>query len=252
MSTTRQAADQFSLRPSEIRPLPAKPDASALLTAPLPAKSAANNAKEAPKSRVSEVYIHAWNAEVTSCPWNPDLRLMRINVQLPADQPAARAGGDYPLNVAFDPNTVREYRQICERHLPAAELRSAGTHSVWYEFLPNGRGDGVRTIATVTLPSGRFTTQTVGPFDGSKLTVQDRGQSWESARDDMVFESAVVGFGMLLRGVGHTPKLNHELVLSMATKAKGMDATGERQRFIRQVLEARKAAGLDPAAAKRS
>jgi hypothetical protein len=99
-------------------------------------------------------------------------------------------------------------------------------------------------VATVTLEKGRFTMPSVGPFDGSKLAVLDRGASWQAAREDFLFESAVVGFGMLLRGDHRSPALNHQVVLSLAEKAKGSDASGERARFIREVSHARQAAGL--------
>jgi Ca-activated chloride channel family protein len=59
-----------------------------------------------------------------------------------------------------------------------------------------------------------------------------------------VFESAVVGFGLLLRGAEQTGELNHDLVLSLAKQAKGADTAGERARFIRLVQDAQKAAGL--------
>jgi len=241
INTSRQPVDEFTLRPASIRPLPVKADKAEMFASPAPARPAAES-KDSARPKTSEIYIHSWKAEVASCPWNENNRLMRVTVQLPADQPAAMSQAAHPLQVAFDPATVREYRQLCERHLPAAELRSAGTHVVWYEFQPNG--DTGKTVATVTLPNGRFTTQTVGPFDSSKLAVLDKGQSWQTAREDFIFESSVVAFGMLLRGVHQTPRLDHGLVLALAQKAKGADATGERGRFIRLVNEAKKAAGL--------
>ncbi len=249
VSTLKQPVSAFDLRPSNIRPAPAKNAKGELFASPAPAPKAAagDTARETPKARTPEVYIHAWKAEVASCPWNEGHRLMRVTVQLPADQPAALGASAYPLKVNFDPSTVREYRQLCERHQPAAELRSAGTHVVWYEFQPNGDGtqrDNARTVATVTLENGRFTTQPVGPFDSSKMSVQDRGQTWQSAREDFVFDSSVVGFGLLLRGTPNAPQLNHDLVLALAQKGKGADATGERARFIRLITDARKAAGL--------
>ncbi|MDZ4290284.1 MAG: DUF3520 domain-containing protein [Prosthecobacter sp.] len=243
VSTSRRPNDQFGLRPAQIRPLPAKDGKSELFASPAPVKPAADP-KAGAKAR-PDLYIHSWKADVTTCPWNEANRLLRVAVQLPADQPAALSpGNSFPLQITFDPNNVREYRMLCERRQPAAELRSAGTHVIWYEYLPNGATDSARLIATVTLPGARFTTQAVDPFDGSKLRVLDRGQSWQAAREDFVFESSVVGFGMLLRGAPQTGQLNHQLVLNLASKAKGTDATGERTRFIRLVQEARQAAGL--------
>ena len=137
---------------------------------------------------------------------------------------------------------------LCERHLVAAELRSAGTHVLWYEFQPNGSSevsrDGGRQIATVMLPNAHFTSQTVGPFDSSKLQVIDRGYSLQNAREDFVFETSVVGFGLLLRGADHLGGLNHDLVLNLARQSQGADGNGERARFIRLVQDAQHAAGL--------
>jgi hypothetical protein len=59
-----------------------------------------------------------------------------------------------------------------------------------------------------------------------------------------VFESAVVGFGLLLRGEEQKGALNHDLVLDLAKQGRGADATGEHGRFIRLVQDAQKAAGL--------
>lgn len=244
VSTTRQTVSQYAMRPSEIRPAPPRPAAGATFASPLPTQTAASKAATPAKTRPPELYIHSWKAEVAACPWNPSHRLLRVVIQLPADQPATTQPFTYPLEVAFDPNNVREYRQLCERHQPAEELRCAGTHSFWYEFLPNGKTEPGKTIASITLPQVRFTTQTVGPFDGSKLIVQDRGLDWQAAREDFIFDSAVVGFSMLLRGIGHSPHLNHKLVLSLAEKSLTSDSTGERQRFVKQVREAQKAAGL--------
>ncbi len=244
VSASRHPVDQFALRPALIRPLPAKINRKQLLAAPLPHVQPAPEVKETSKPRTPDIYIHSWQAEVASCPWNEGHRLLRVAIQLPADQPAAASQASYPLRVSFDPNCVREYRQLCERHQPAAELRNAGTHVVWYEFLPNGSMDENKTVATVTLDKSRFTTQAVGPFDSSKLEVQDRGQSWENARESFVFDSAVVGFGLLMQGAPATPGLDHDLVLTLAEKPKGPDTNGDRARFIKLVREAAGAAGL--------
>lgn len=244
VNASRQPVDKFALAPAKIRPLPAKVDRKQLLASPAPLKKDPQP-KPAPRvTRTPDIYIHSWKAEVASCPWNESHRLLRVTIQLPADQPAALAQATYPLHVSFDPINVREYRQLCERHQPAAELRQAGTHIVWYEYLPNGTADATRTVATVTLDKGHFTTQTVGPFDSSRLTIQDRGIAWSDAREDFVFDSAVVGFGLLMRGFPGNPKLDHGLVLDLAEKSKGKDATGERARFIKLVQEAADAAGF--------
>ncbi|MEQ1749459.1 MAG: YfbK domain-containing protein [Prosthecobacter sp.] len=244
ISTSRQATDQFSLRPADIRPAPVRGGKDSFAS-PAAMKSAPQPRLDA-KMTKADLFIHSWKAEIASCPWNNNTRLMRITMQLPADQPAAITPNAYPLQVSFDRRNVREFRRLSERHLPAVELRSAGSQTVWYEFQPVS-DDGVesgKSIAMVTLEKGRFTTQTVGPFDSSKLNVQDRGITWQTAREDFIFESAVVGLSMLLRGDHQSPELSHRLVLALAEKGKGSDATGERARFIRQVNEARSAAGL--------
>ena len=244
VTTSRQATDQFLLRPADIRPLPVK-SGQDNFASPAPVKPATLPKLHA-KITKADVFIHSWKAEIASCPWNKSTRLLRITMLLPADQPAAITPNAYPLQVSFDRRYVREFRRLSERHLPAYELRSAGSQTVWYEFQPVSDDvvESGKSVATVTLEKGRFTTQTVGPFDGSKLNVQDRGIMWQSAREDFIFESAVVGLSMLLRGDHQSPELNHRLVLTLAEKGKGTDVSGERGRFIRQVNDARRAAGL--------
>lgn len=242
-STTKQAADHFGLRPGLVRPVPPKAKGEAF------ASPQAQAAKPEPKqqARPAELYIHSWQSEVAACPWNAGHRLLRVVIQLPADQSAV-LGPDaaFPLQISFDAANVKQYRMLCERHVAAAELRSAGTHVLWYEFQPNGDSAAPRDrlIATVTLPGVRFTSQTVGPFDSSKLQVIDRGYSLQNARDDFVFEAAVVGFGMLLRGTEQTGALDHALVLGLAKRAQGSGAAPERTRFIRIVEDAQRMAGL--------
>jgi hypothetical protein len=244
-ATTKQVVDTYSLRPSLIKPVPPKAK-GAMFASPQVSKEPAR--LEPKPARPSTLYIHSWQAEVASCPWNPAHRLLRIVIQLPADQPAVISSqADFPLQVAFDVANVKQYRMLGERHLQAAELRSAGTHVLWYEFQPNGSeasGDSGRQIATVTLPDAHFTTQTVGPFDSSRLQVIDRGYSLQNAREDFVFETSVVGFGLLMRGAEQVGSLNHSLVLNLARKGKGSDARGERARFIRLVQDAQRFAGL--------
>jgi anti-sigma factor RsiW len=245
VSTGKQEIDQFAIRPADIRPAPVKVNPKELMASPAPIQAPKAAADAKPRT-AAELYIHAWRSEVASCPWNPATRLLRVTIQLPPSQPAADSASTFPLQVAFDRRYVREFRRLCERHTAAAEMTTSGTQTVWYEFQPVS-DEAIRTgrpVATVTLEKGRFTMPSVGPFDGSKLAVLDRGASWQAAREDFLFESAVVGFGMLLRGDHRSPVLNHTLVLALAEKAKGSDASGERARFIREVGHARQAAGL--------
>lgn len=242
-STTKQASDQLDLRPSLIKPAPQKAKGEMFASPP-----SANTKAEVKPARVSELFLHSWKAEVASCPWNPAHRLLRVVIQLPANQAAVFSPESaFPLQITFDPANVKQFRKLCERHIAAAGLDSAGMQVLWYEFQPNGGVEAVRDrqIANMTLPNARFTAPLVGPFDsGSKMQVIDRGYSLQNAREDFVFESAVVGFGLLLRGAEQTGGLNHDLVLNLAKQAKGTDAGGERTRFIRLVQDAQKAAGL--------
>jgi|JI8StandDraft_1071087.scaffolds.fasta_scaffold56067_2 hypothetical protein len=245
VSTGKQEIDRFAIRPADIRPAPVKVNPKELMASPAPLQ-APKTAADAKSRIASELYIHAWRSEVASCPWNPATRLLRVTIQLPPNQPATELAATFPLQVAFDRRYVREFRRLCERHTAASDMTTSGTQTVWYEFQPIS-DEAIRTgrpVATVTLEKGRFTMPSVGPFDGSKLAVLDRGASWQAAREDFLFESAVVGFGMLLRGDHRSPALNHDVVLSLAEKAKGGDASGERARFIREVGHARLAAGL--------
>jgi hypothetical protein len=244
-STTRQANVKFSLQPALIRPVNIK-DPKALAS---PVKPAAKGTDTKPKL-ASELLIHSWQSEIATCPWNNDHRLLRIVIQLPADQAAVTSVDDasFPMQITFDPLAVKQFRLLCERHQPAKELRSAGTHVVWYEFQPNGAVDAKREsgrqIAAVTVPKARFTSQTIGPFDSNSLRVIDRGYTLHNAREDFVFETAVVGFGMLMRGTDQLGSLNHELVLDLATRAKSDGANGERTRFVKLVKDAQQAVGL--------
>lgn len=176
---------------------------------------------------------------------------MRVLVQLPADQPASTSPSNiYPLQITFDTLTVRSYRLLSESHVAPEAGNNAAAHVMWYEVVPNGAApeqsrETGRSVATVTVPNARFISQTVGPFDSSKLRALDRGQSWENARDDFVFETAIVGFGMLLRGEENLGSLNHELVLKLAEKAQGNAAKNdERTKFIKLVQEARRVTGI--------
>jgi len=97
-------------------------------------------------------------------------------------------------------------------------------------------------IGHVTVPNARFTTATTAPFDASSLLIVDRGAGWASARDDFLFESAIMGFGLLLKGEKNSGVLDHALVLDLALRAGAED--GERAKFAKLVKDAQKAAGL--------
>lgn len=246
VTTLKRDMDQFPVHPADIRPALTSSGKKELMASPAPVGSSKATAETKPRP-ASEIYIHAWHAEVAACPWNPATRLLRVTLQLPPNQAAAAdSASAFPLRVAFDRRHVREFRRLCERHTPAASMDTSGTQTVWYEFQP-ASDEAIRSgrpIATITLEKGRFTLPSDGPFDGSKLSVLDRGITWTAAREDFLFESAVVGFSMLLRGDHSSPALNHQVILGLAEKGRGADSSGERSRFIKQVVDVRRAAGL--------
>ncbi|MCB1210735.1 MAG: DUF3520 domain-containing protein [Verrucomicrobiales bacterium] len=248
INASRTAVDQVMIRPADIKPSPQKPK-GAVFASPMQQNQPTTKA-DTSRQRNPELFIHSWSTDVYACPWNAERRLLRVVVQMPADQPAVRVDeATYPLSVSFDANNVRSFRLLCERQLPSADLRSSGTHTLWYEFVPNGAApSGARTsgklIATVTIPSLHFTTQTVGPFDDSHLQAFDKGEAWSKAREDFIFESSVVGLGLLLRGTPDLGNLNHELVMTLAQQGKGKDVQGDRARFIHFVKEAQRVSGL--------
>ncbi len=245
-STSRHATDAQVVLPRLIKP-PAPSSSEQLSAKPLEPGQA--RAQTAPPRRKPDLRIHAWSYETTSCPWNPRHRLLRVHIQLPADQEAVALGNhEYPVEVHFDANHVREFRRLGTRYLPSAELRSAGSQTLWYEFLPNGAPathfENGKLVATVRLPGAKFTTQAVGPFDASRLLVLDRGSEWRDAREDFLFETAVVGLGLLLDGASKAGGLNQKLILDLAETAREAgDPDGSRARFISTLRQLDRLAG---------
>ena len=243
VSTTKSTLAQVTLRPAETRHVVPRSN-EAVAAAPL--VHAAKAIEAVAHGKQPDLLIHSWKSEVASCPWNEEHRLLRVTIQIPGDQPAAQQAASYPLQVTFSPNHVRSYRQICQRSIPAAAVDAPAFHIVWYEFQPNGQASEAATkiIGTATLSNSRFTTAAAGPFDGSKLHLLDRGADLNAAKDDFLFESAVVGFGLLLKGEKDTGELNHSLVLDLAKRAAGADRNGERARFVKLVEDAEHSTGL--------
>ncbi len=241
VNASRQAMDRSFVQPGLVRP-EAATNSRQLQAKPLAANEPKNPADSEPR-RKPDLHIHAWSYETASCPWNPRHRLLRVNIQLPADQEAVALGrNEYPVEVQFDANNVREFRRICTRYVPAVEVRSAGSQTIWFEYLPNGlpaaSQENGKLVATVRLPSANFTTQTVGPFDSSRLQVLDRGRGWRDARGDFLFDAAVVSLSLLLEGFVAEGGLNHRIVLDLAEAAKAAgDPDGSRARFIQSLRQ---------------
>lgn len=242
INTARDSQTEVILRPAETRPAPAP--AGPVAAAPIRSDAKAA-AQPLTKPKQADLRLHSWKAEVASCPWDESRRLVRLVVQIPGEQPAAAPGNEYALRVGFDPKYVRSFRPLGERSLPAAAADAPAFHIAWYEFVPNGQpADTARVIGSVKLPNAQFTTATTAPFDNSTLQIVDRGTAWTSARDDFLFESAVMGFGLLLKGDKDCGSLNHELVLDLAQRAGDGDRDSERAKFTRLVKEAGRTTGL--------
>jgi anti-sigma factor RsiW len=241
INASKTPGDNTVVYPRRLRQ-PIAQSATQLEAKPLDPSASGTPRKESPAHKKPGLYIHSWRSEVAACPWDSNLRLLRVNLQLPADQEAVQIGdSDYPLEIVFDPNNVRQFRRLGTRHIPSKELRSAGTQVVWYEFQPNGSPanshETGKHIATVRLPSARFTTQTVGPFDGSSLQVLDRGQDWRTAREDFRFETAMLGLGILLDGGLPGGKLNHQLLLEVAETTPSKDPEDSRTRLVQALRQ---------------
>lgn len=237
-SAARDGSDSLVLRPKSM--LPPSPSTSKLVSAKPSSASPESRIKPPAISRKPELLIDGWQADVASCPWNDERRLLRIIIQLPTDQEAATRGDfQYDFQIKFAPVNVREYRHICTRHFPADEQDSEGRFVIWYEFLPNGPPAEThragKKIATLHLPSARFTASRLDPVESSELQVLDFGRPWQDADEDFVFDTAVVGLAMLLENAPHTGSLNLQTVLDLAEMSRGDDPDGERETFITNV-----------------
>ncbi len=82
------------------------------------------------------------------------------------------------------------------------------------------------------------------PASSPPLPLVDRGTDWNEKGEAFVFETAMVGFKLLLQGSENVGSLNHRMVLDLAQQSRGDDSNGERTKFIHAVQQAQKAAGL--------
>jgi hypothetical protein len=246
VSTSKSTAAQVVITPNETRFVASGHE----VVAASPATPGTKSIEPAARAKQSELRIHSWKAEIASCPWNEAHRLVRLTVQIPGEQEAAASKTSYPLQVSFDANYVRSFRQLSQRSIAASAPDAPAFHIVWYEFQPNGqavdaaREGASKLIGSVTLPNAKFTTPATGPFDGSRLRLIDRGQSWTASQDDFLFESAITGFGLLMKGDTNLGGLNHALVLDLAQRSLANDRNGERAKFVKLVQDAQRMAGL--------
>ncbi|TLD69710.1 DUF3520 domain-containing protein [Phragmitibacter flavus] len=243
--TTDVSESRFVFKPNDARPKPAEfagiilASPTPIITAPAPKKSTKREAPQPP------LQVRSWKAEIASCPWDTDRRLMRLVVQIPVDQPAIEFNeAEYQLQTTFDPKQVRAHRLVAEKHIRPTSGRNQATRIVWYEIVPNtgfsASDDAPATLGRLNIIQPRNSKSA----DESNLPLMDRGAIWKDAREDFIFETAMVGFGLLLQGKENIGHLNHDLVLNLAEESSSEVPQGERARFIQSVRQAQRAAGL--------
>ncbi|MEY4485284.1 MAG: hypothetical protein RL693_2736 [Verrucomicrobiota bacterium] len=240
--TSNAQESVIAVHPKMIRPEPVV-FAGVVLSSPAPLK-AKPDAPRKPELQPALI-VHSWKAEIASCPWDSSRRLMRFVAQIPVDQAAVESNEtDYNLSVKFDPAMVQGYRLVTEKHMQPSKGGTQATRFAWYEIIPtkafNASANKPVTLGTLDIVQPRGSNF---PSSGP-LKLVDRGQGWNDAREDFVFETAMVGFSLLLQGSENIGGLNHKLVLDLAEKTKGEDPKGERAKFIQVVKQARQVIGL--------
>ncbi len=218
-----------------------------LFSSPMPLNTKPIPVEAKRKIEQPQLIIHSWRAEIASCPWDASRRLMRLVTQVPVDQPAIDlAEGDYKLVAKFDPAVVQGYRLVAEKHVPASSGANLATRFAWYEIIPtknfapsHDKPVNIGSFEVVQPRKNGATARDSGP-----LRLTDRGLNWNETREDYVFETAMIGFSLLLQGTENVGELNHRLVLDIAQQSKGEDPKGERAKFIKAVKQAQSAAGL--------
>jgi hypothetical protein len=236
---------ELRLQPESIRRLPVPHEfAGVVLASPQ-----ALDAKPAPAPRKPEsqppLVVHSLRTEVATCPWDSSRRLLRVILQVPVDQPGIQGSdADYKLVAKFDPFHVQGFRLVTEKHLRATGAATQATRFAWYEIIPtrnfNATADKPVTLGTISVEQPRGTS----PQAADTKDMVDRGQVWSDAREDFVFETAMIGWNMLLNGTENISGLNSKLVLELAEQTRGEDARGERSKFINVVKQAQRAVGM--------
>ncbi len=190
-----------------------------------------------------KLVIHSWKTEIASCPWDSTRRLMRFVIQIPVDQTGIDFNdASYRLAVKFDPAQVQGYRLVTEKHIPPGGGSNLATRFAWYEIVPVRNFSPTRDQPV--LLGVMELAQPVAVKESQSLRLMDRGLSWSEAREDFAFETAMIGFNLLLQGAENIGSLNYKLVLDLAEQSRGEDRHGERSKFIKAVEEAQNAAGL--------
>lgn len=235
----------LQIHPSLFRPLPVPHEfAGVVLASPMSPDMKPDPAPRKPEAQPALV-IHSWKAEIASCPWDPSRRLMRFVAQIPVAQSGIEdSDRDYKLVAKFDPFHVQGFRLVTEKHLRATGGSTQATRFAWYEIIPtrnfNASAEKPVTIGSISIEQPRGS----NAGDATPLKLVDRGQTWSDAREDFVFETAMIGWNLLLSGTENVGNLNSKLVLDIAEKTRGEDAKDERAKFINVVKQAQRAVGL--------
>jgi hypothetical protein len=239
---------ELKVRPQTIRPrsLPVPHEfAGVILASPLPldAKPAPAPAPAKAESQPA-LKIHNWKAEFASCPWDSSRRLMRFVVQVPVEQPGVESNDrEYKLVAKFDPFHVQGFRLVTEKQMRPTGSGTLATCFAWYEIIPT-RNFSASTEKPVTIGSIHVEQPRGSASDLKPLPLVDKGNAWNDRGEDYVFETAMIGWNMLLNGTENIGGLNSKLVLDLAEKSRGEDAKGERARFINAVKQAQRAVGM--------
>lgn len=244
-STASLTESRINVTPKLLRvpPMP-REFADVVLASPLPA-----NAKPEPQRKPEPqpaLQVHFWKAEIASCPWDPSRRLMRFVAQLPVEQNGIQhQEQDYKLVAKFDPFHVQGFRLVGEKHMPPGSGGTQATRFAWYEIVPNRNFNPTQdrpvTVGTISIEQPRGAQSSA---DSAPLKIVDRGIGWQDTREDFAFETAMVGWSLLLQGTENTGSLNYKLVLDLAEQNRGEDPKGERAKFIQIVRQAQRSAGL--------
>jgi hypothetical protein len=235
---------ELTIDPKLIRPLPVPHEfAGVILASPLPL-----DAKPAATPRKAEsqpaLVIHWGKPEIASCPWDASRRLVRFVAQVPVAQPGIEnSDADYKLTAKFDPFQVQGYRLVMDKYMRPVAGATQAHRFAWYEIIPtrnfNPSADKPVTIGTISVEQPRGAASDIAP-----LKLVDRGLAWSDAGEVCVFETAMLGWNLLLNGTENIGGLNSNLVLDLAEKTRGEDAKSERTKFINAVKQAQKAVGM--------
>ncbi|AFZ22965.1 uncharacterized protein containing a von Willebrand factor type A (vWA) domain [Cylindrospermum stagnale PCC 7417] len=177
---------------------------------------------------------------------------------------------DVKIQVEFNPAKVQAYRLIgYENRLlqnqdfnddkkDAGEIGAGHSVTALYEIIPTGTKSNVKLPEVDPLRyqrSGETAPDVAGnemmlvklryklPQDSTSQlitqTIQDQSPADQIPSTNLRFAAAVATFGMVLRDSEYKGNANYDLVIKLATQAKGEDKEGYRDEFIRLVERSR-------------